>query len=133
MNTSVDVLAVMARDATAAWNDRRGDREIQEFLGKESNEARAAVAELIERDRVQSMELAHERDKSWRLIQLLAAIEMRCAPDDIVVDGRVMRFVPPDPEFYWRELSNKVRTVKEEMREFFAAEDAAALARVKGA
>ncbi|KGM25273.1 hypothetical protein [Stenotrophomonas maltophilia] len=44
----VDVLAVMARDATAAWNDRRGDREIQEFLGKESNEARAAVAELIE-------------------------------------------------------------------------------------
>jgi len=48
MTTSVDVLAVMARDATAAWNDRRGDREIQDFLGKESNEARAAVAELIE-------------------------------------------------------------------------------------
>ncbi|HDX0788018.1 TPA: hypothetical protein UN036_000079 [Stenotrophomonas maltophilia] len=45
---AVDVLAVMARDATAAWNDRRGDREIQEFLGEESNEARAAVAELIE-------------------------------------------------------------------------------------
>lgn len=48
MSAPVDVLAVMARDATAAWNDRRGDREIQEFLGKESNEARAAVAELIE-------------------------------------------------------------------------------------
>lgn len=48
MTTSVDVLAVMARDATAAWNDRRGDREIQEFLGAESNEARDAVAELIE-------------------------------------------------------------------------------------
>lgn len=48
MSAPVDVLAVMARDATAAWNDRHGDREIQEFLGKESNEARAAVAELIE-------------------------------------------------------------------------------------
>ncbi len=48
MSAPVDVLAVMARDATAAWNDRHGDREIQEFLGKESNEARVAVAELIE-------------------------------------------------------------------------------------
>ncbi|WP_312708617.1 hypothetical protein [Stenotrophomonas sp.] len=48
MSAPVDVLAVMARDATAAWNDRHGDRDIQEFLGKESNEARAAVAELIE-------------------------------------------------------------------------------------
>ncbi|SMR69330.1 MULTISPECIES: hypothetical protein [Stenotrophomonas] len=45
---AVDVLAVMARDAASAFEARHGDREIQEFLGKESDAARVAVAELIE-------------------------------------------------------------------------------------
>lgn len=45
---AVDVLAVMARDAASAFEARHGDREIQEFLGKESDAARAEVAELIE-------------------------------------------------------------------------------------
>ena len=45
---AVDVLAVMARDAASAFEARHGGREIQEFLGKESDAARAAVTELIE-------------------------------------------------------------------------------------
>lgn len=48
MSAPVDVLAVMARDAASAFEARHGDREIQEFLGKESDAARAAVAELID-------------------------------------------------------------------------------------
>ena len=47
MTTSVDVLAVMARDAELAlnWNGRAKEESQTAF--RESQEARAAVAELI--------------------------------------------------------------------------------------
>lgn len=44
----VDVLAVMARDAADASTARRGDLEIQELLGSESQAARANVAALFD-------------------------------------------------------------------------------------
>lgn len=129
MSAPVDVLAVMDR-AVDAMNDAP---QVPPFMSDELYKARAAVAELIERDQIRSMELEHCRAQYMRAIKVLSAIEMRCAPDDITLpDGRVKRFVPPDPEFYWRALSAKVKAVKDEVRALFDADDAAALARVRG-
>lgn len=84
----------------------------------------AAVAKLIERYNIRSLELCHVRAQKERLIRILSAIRMRCAPDDVkVADGRTMRFVPPNPEVYWRELSTKVCSIEQEMRAIFDAED----------
>lgn len=101
--------------------------------GKKWQANHDAVSNLIERNRVQSLEIEHFRKVNFRLIQILSEIEIRCAPKDTVVeDGRVMRFVPPDPEFYWRELSAKVMCVREEITKAQAQEDTA-LTRVGGA
>lgn len=89
------------------------DREVQERF-----------AELIRRDEIRCIELAHQRAVNQRLIAILSAIEMRCAPDDIVMGDKTMRFIPPDPVMYWRELSGKVRSIKAEMRAAFDEEDA---------
>ena len=71
-------------------------------------------------------EVHHVKRWNHRLIELLSAIHMRCAPEDIKLeDGRTMRFVPPDPEFYWRELSAKVKAVEAEMHAINEAEQAA--------
>ncbi len=92
--------------------------------------ARDYFSELIRRDEVRSLELEHARRVNQRLIGLLASIHMRCAPEDVTLtDGRVMRFVSPDPGLYWRELSEKVKSITEEMRRIHDEEDAAALAR----
>lgn len=103
--------------AIAAWNNRRPDLD-----------------RMLE---IRGIELSHQRRVNDRLIRLLASIHMRCAPPDTKLeDGRVMRFVPPDPEFYWRELSTKVARVEAEMRAINQEEDAALrveLDREKGA
>lgn len=133
MSAPVDVLAVLLRLMTDAAITRMHDHDA-DAKHAAAEEALAAVAKLIERDRIQSMEVEHYHKSLHRAVEVLAAIHMRCAPADITLaDGRTMRFVPPDPEFYWRELSEKVKSVEAEVKAIHAAENAAALARVGGA
>lgn len=97
-------------------------------------ELSGAFKRLADRERMRDMEVAHLRKMHGRMIGVLAAISMRCAPDDVITpDGKCRRFVPPDPEMYWRELSSKVRAVKEEIHAIHAADDAAEIERMKGA
>ena len=90
-----------------------------EMIGRPSQWAEATY-ELERLDRIREIE-AMERERlrlmNERLVKLLSSIHMRCAPADITTaDGRTMRFVPPDPEFYWRELSGKVNGIIDELR-----------------
>src|SRR5688500_14650691 len=65
---------------------------------------------------LQAQHAAHLREHSQKLVSTLASIHMRCAPADFKVEGgRTMRFVPPDPEMYWRELSSKVNGIIDEL------------------
>lgn len=84
--------------------------------------------EDAERMPVVMMELRHQRTVNDRLVRILAAIHMRCAPPDTKLeDGRVMRFVPPNPEIYWRELSKSVKAIEAEMKAIFDNEDQSAI------
>lgn len=80
---------------------------------------------LERRLEIREMELSHQRRVNERLVRLLAAIQLRCAPADVEIDGRIMRFVPPNPEYHWRQLSEKVASIEAEMRAINQSEDAA--------
>jgi len=104
--------------------DRDLWRSMATFEGKVSasvlddlHTTQAQLAELRGRVSLYGQERAHLQDVNAHLIKVLSAIHMRCAPKDIeMADGTKRRFVPPDPEFYWRELSGKVAAIKAEIQ-----------------
>ncbi len=82
-----------------------------------AEKAESQLAELRGRVSLYGQERAHLQDVNAHLIKVLSAIHMRCAPKDIeMADGTKRRFVPPDPEFYWRELSGKVAAIEAEIQ-----------------
>jgi len=128
---SAGVLAVMEQTAHAYAELRAKDGR-GAVLADDLLEARATVERLIATEEYQRQQINHLRRVNEHLVRLLSSIHMRCAPPDVTLeDGRVMRFVPPDPEFYWRELSEKVSSVKSEMGAIFQ-EESIALARATG-
>lgn len=87
---------------------------------------RASVETTTRREEIRRVELHATRVSYERLIRTLSAIHIRCAPADFTTEnGKVMRFVPPDPEFYWRQLSASIKAIESEMHATFAEEDAA--------
>lgn len=79
--------------------------------------AEAELGELRRRASIYYQERAHLISVKDHLIKVLSSIHMRCAPPDVVTeDGKTMRFVPPDPEFYWRELSAKVKAIEADIQ-----------------
>jgi len=103
------------RDAMESERDRM-EAYAREFAVK-LDAAESQLAELRGRVSLYGQERAHLQDVNAHLIKVLSAIHMRCAPKDIeMADGTKRRFVPPDPEFYWRELSGKVAAIKAEIQ-----------------
>ena len=99
------------RDELSRWVHMLADKRA------ELQAAESQLAELRGRVSLYGQERAHLQDVNAHLIKVLSAIHMRCAPKDIeMADGTKRRFVPPDPEFYWRELSGKVAAIKAEIQ-----------------
>lgn len=56
-----------------------------------------------------------------QLVRILSGVHALCAPPDITLpDGSVRRFVPPDPAFYWRNLSDRIHAIEDQVRALFA-------------
>ena len=106
----------------AADRDALDDRCVMlhgfaEHMRRRAESAESQLAELRGRVSLYGQERAHLQDVNAHLIKVLSAIHMRCALKDIeMADGTKRRFVPPDPEFYWRELSGKVAAIKAEIQ-----------------